>query len=317
MPICIIDGDLLCFKAAAANETRSIEATNKLTGKKMSFKHRTDMKESAQMFDLNIDDFDVKDVQQAEDISHALHTIKQMINNICETCKANKCEIYLSGDGNFRDELPLPQKYKGNREGMIKPLQLKEVKDYLINCHNAKVVKGEADDKIAMRQWESLKSKSKVIGCSTDKDSMGTDGWVYNWDKMKEPMFIKGLGDLYLDDKGKVRGHGNKWKYLQWIVGDSVDGLNPSYLAKVKFGEKGGYNLLKDLKTDKECWQAVYNLYEQWYPKPVTYTDQCGRLVENASHVDIAQVYFDAIHMQRFPDDRVDVAKIFEKMGIS
>ena len=313
-PIAVIDGDLLAFKASAANEVRSIKALHKPSGRSKIFKHRTELKQLIGD-KFPIEDFEIQDVQECEDVSFALHTVKQMIKNICDACGTDKFEIYLSGKDNFRDELELPQKYKGNREGLMIPLQLKEVKRYLIDVQKAEVVTSEADDKISMRQWEGLKAKQKVIGCSTDKDSMGTDGWVYNWDKMSEPMLVKGLGDLYLDDKGKVRGHGAKWKYLQWIVGDTIDGLNPCYLAGVKFGEKSGYKLLKDLQTDKECWQAVHDLYKSWYPQEINYVDQCGREVTK-DYLGVAQVYWDGIHMLRFDGDFVNVREVMQKMGI-
>ena len=41
----------------------------------------------------------------------------------------------LSGKNNFRDNLPLPSKYKGNREDMIRPLLLNDVKDYIKQYH--------------------------------------------------------------------------------------------------------------------------------------------------------------------------------------
>lgn len=232
-----------------------------------------------------------------------------------KTCGTDKYEIYLSGKDNFRDELPLPQRYKGNRSGLVKPLQLKEVMEYLKGVHKAEVVVGEADDKISMRQHDGIKTNTKIIGCSTDKDSMGTDGWVYNWDRMQEPMFVKGLGELALDEKGKVRGHGSKWKYLQWIVGDTIDGLNPCYLAGIKFGEKSGYKILKDLQTEQECWQAVHDLYKIWYPYEVEYVDQCG-INQVADYLKIAQMYWDGIHMLRFEGDFVNIREVMQKMGI-
>ncbi|WP_443698940.1 hypothetical protein [Pseudomonas sp.] len=313
-PICIIDGDLLAFKASAANETRGIIALHKPSGRTKSFKHRTELKETIGD-KFPIEDFDITDTQSAEDISHALHTVKRMIQGICEACGTDKYEIYLSGKDNFRDELPLPQRYKGNRAGLVKPLQLKEVMEYLKGVHKAEVVIGEADDKISIRQYEGIKEDIKVIGCSTDKDSMGTDGWIYNFDKMSEPMLVKGIGELYLDEKGKVRGHGSKWKYLQWIVGDTIDGMNPCYLAKVKFGEKSGYKLLKDLETEQECWRAVHDLYKKWYPVDVEYVDQCGRNVV-ADYLSIAQVYWDGIHMLRWEGDFVDIRGVMNKMGV-
>jgi hypothetical protein len=313
-PIAIIDGDLLAFKASAANETRGIIALHKPSNRNKAFKHRTEFKETiGDKFPL--EDFEITDTQTAEDISYALHTVKRMIQGICETCGTDKYEIYLSGKDNFRDTLPLPQRYKGNRSGLVKPLQLKEVMEYLKGVHKAEVVIGEADDKISMRQHDGIKTNTKIIGCSTDKDSMGTDGWVYNWDRMQEPMFVKGLGELALDEKGNVRGHGSKWKYLQWIVGDAIDGLNPCYLAKIKFGEKSGYKLLKDLQTEQECWQAVHDLYKKWYPAEVEYVDQCG-VNQVADYLKIAQMYWDGIHMLRFEGDFVNVREVMQKMEI-
>ncbi len=313
-PIAIIDGDLLAFKSSAANETRGIIALHKASGRSKTFKHRTELKETVGE-KFPIEDFEITDIQSAEDISYALHTVKRMIQGICETCETDKYEIYLSGKDNFRDELPLPQRYKGNRSGLVKPLQLKEVMEYLKGVHKAEVVIGEADDKISMRQHDGIKTNTKIIGCSTDKDSMGTDGWVYNWDRMQEPMFVKGLGELTLDEKGKVRGHGSKWKYLQWIVGDAIDGLNPCYLAGIKFGEKSGYKILKGLQTEQECWQAVHDLYKKWYPTEVDYVDQCG-VNQVADYLKIAQMYWDGIHMLRFEGDFVNIREVMQKMGI-
>lgn len=313
--ICVIDGDLLAFKSAAANETRSIEALHNPTGRTKVFKHRTEFKETIDLEKFPLDTFTITDKQEAADLSYALHTVKKMIEGICKVCKTDQYEIYLSGSDNFRDKLPLPSKYKGGREGLMRPLQLPEVKDYLINIHKAEVVTGEADDKISIRQYDGVKSKTKIIGCSTDKDSLGTDGWIYNWDTMEKPMLVKGLGELHIDDKGKVRGQGSKWKYLQWIVGDMIDGLNPCELAKVKFGEKGGYKALVDLQTDKECWQAVHDLYLKWYPESVEYIDQNG-VKCCADYLDIAQVYWDSIHMLRWEGDKVNIRDVMRRMGV-
>ena len=57
-PICIIDGDLLAFKASAANETRGIIALHKPSGRTKSFKHRTELKETIGD-KFPIEDFDI------------------------------------------------------------------------------------------------------------------------------------------------------------------------------------------------------------------------------------------------------------------
>lgn len=314
-PIAVLDGDLLAFKASAANETRSIEVTHIPTNRSRIFKHRTEFKETVDLDKFPSESFTITDKQEAAELSYALHTVKKMIEGICKVCKTDQYEIYLSGADNFRDKLPLPSKYKGNRDGLMRPLQLTEVKDYLINVHKAEVVIGEADDKISIRQYDGVKSKTKIIGCSTDKDSLGTDGWIYNWDTMEKPMLVKGLGELHIDDKGKVRGHGSKWKYLQWIVGDTIDGLNPCELAKVKFGEKSGYKALVDLQAEKECWRVVHDLYLKWYPESVEYIDQNGAKC-CADYLDIAQVYWDGIHMLRWEGDKVNIRDVMQKMKL-
>lgn len=313
--ICIIDGDLIAFKASAANETRTVQAKHEPSGRAKIFKHRTEFKQSVDTEKFPLESFTITDIQEANDISEALHTAKKMIESICKACHTDKYEIYLSGNDNFRDRLPLPSKYKGVREGLIRPLQLTEVKNYLIKHHNAVTVNGEADDMLSIRKYEGIQTNTKIIGCSTDKDDNGASGWSYNWDTMTEPMLIEGLGKLYLDEKGKVRGYGDKWKYFQWIVGDKIDGLNPCELAGIRFGDKGGYKALVDLETDEECWKAVHDLYLKWYPEPVNYVDQTG-VERNADYIDLAQVYWNGVHMLRWEGDNVDIRSKMKKLGL-
>jgi len=309
MTIAIIDGDLLSFKASAANETRLIKATHIPSKRTKEFKHRTEFKEFiGDSFPLS--DFEVVDVQKADNISYALHTVKQMINNIVSKCGTDKYEIYLSGSDNFRDTLPLPTKYKGNREGMLKPLQLREVKQYLIEKQGARVATGEADDVISTRQYEGLLRGEKIIGCSTDKDSYGTEGYIFNWDKMDKPFLVEGLGRLWEKDK-KIWGVGYKWKALQWICGDAIDGLKPTYLAGIKFGEKSAYNILKDLETEEQVNKAVHDLYLKWYPENKVFIDQCG-IQRDFNYLQIAQTYMDGVHMERWVGDRINLKEIWK-----
>jgi len=165
----VIDGDIISFRCAAANESRSIRVTHKVTGQVTEHAHRTAFKEHIRdKFEL--DEFDIEDVQTAEDISHAFHAINTTIDALKKSCEASAVEVYLSGKNNFRDELPLPTKYKSGRSN-TKPLQLQECRDYLQHKKHAIIVDNyEVDDKIAMRCFEGLKSKQKVIACTIDGD---------------------------------------------------------------------------------------------------------------------------------------------------
>lgn len=313
--IVAIDGDLIAFKAAAANEERTIEALHVPTGILKVFKHRTEMKKAIALENLLFEDFEITDVQTTEDISHALHTVKHMVQGIVEKAQAGSIEMYMSGDDNFRDTLPLPEKYKGNRDDTLRPVQLKEVREYLVKKYNAVIYHGEADDYLSIRQNEEKNTDVKLVVASIDKDTYGCDGWMLNWDKMEIPFFIEGLGKLWTDDKGKVWGVGFKWKCLQWTVGDSVDNLKPTFLCGVKFGEKSALKIFDPLETYADCIKAVANKYKEWYPEPVKYVDQCGNNVE-ASWIDLMQTYFLGIHMKRFESDTPSVRQMLVKIGM-
>lgn len=318
--IVAIDGDLIGFKSAAANEERTIEARHIPSGRVKTFKHRTEMKKEIDLEKFPLDEFEITDVQTCEDISHALHTVKMMVQGIVEKADADSIEMYMSGNDNFRDTLPLPEKYKGNRDDTLRPVQLKEVRDYLVKKYGAIIYHGEADDVISIRQYEGLQSEKtnkpyKLIAASIDKDTYGCDGWMLNWDKMDTPFLVEGLGKLWQDDKGKVWGVGFKWKCLQWIVGDSVDNLKPTFLAGVKFGEKTAFKILDPLESYDECIRAVANKYKEWYPEPVKYVDQCGRDIE-ASWLDLMQTYFLGIHMKRWEEDTPSVREMLVRIGV-
>jgi hypothetical protein len=313
--ILIIDGDILSFRCAAANESRSIRVTHKVTGQQTQHAHRTAFKEHIRG-SFEVDEFDVEDVQTCEDISHAYHAINTCIEAWMKSCDASSYEVYVSGDDNFRDSLPLPTKYKSNRTG-IKPLQLSDCREYLVKKYKAKIVHGrEVDDMLAQRCYEGLQQKIKTVAVTIDGDQQGVAGWMYNWTKMREPKLVTGLGEIELvKDNKDFDGYGRKFYYAQWVLGDATDCFKPCELAKKKFGVVAMYNLLKDCKTDKECVEAVYNQYKIWYPEPTTYTAWEGT-EHTKSVIEIMDMYAACAHMKRFEDDVFDTKKLLDKLEI-
>lgn len=314
--IAAMDCDEISYMVAAACETRTIKVTNTTNGECGNFKHRTELKKFLSGLDVPEGFFTIEDVQTTDELPNALHSVKMVISSYEGACRSDITELYISGKGNFRDALPLPTKYKSARADNLKPLLLDEIRKYLIEKRGAVVVNGmETDDKICERMWEGYKSGQKIIGCTRDKDACSNMGWLYNRDKMTEPEFIDGLGNLYIDGKNKVRGQGRKFGYLQWIIGDPTDSYNPSEVAKVKYGEKSGYKLLEPLQTDKECIQAIYDLYKTWYPAEVKYTDWQGNEVVTDA-IGMMQMYMDCYRMRRSKDDLVKVTDILTKLEI-
>ena len=313
--IVIIDGDTVAFRSAAMNERKTIKATHRATGRVKEFKHRTELKEAVgDKWDIS--DFDIEELQEADEIAYALGSAKATIKSICEACETTNYKVVLSGDTNFRLQLPLPTQYKSNRANMLRPLQLKEVRQYLVKFHAAEFSVGcEADDVLASWAYKGWKEGRLIIQASVDKDAYSNMGWLYNFVKPEGPLFIDGLGELHMDKWG-VKGTGRKWYYAQWLLGDGVDGYKPTDLCKARFGDKSVLKLLGDLKTDRDCIAAVAETYRKWYPEIVEYTAWDGT-PQRKDYVEIMQMYSDCCHMRRWENDRVIVKDVLTKLGIT
>lgn len=337
----ILDADSIAYKAAAANEVKSIKSTHIEKGVIEEWKNRTEFKAYLKTTDHTPDMYTITDHAEPKHISYAKSTVTSMIQKAQNHMRANKLEIYISGENNFRDFILLPQvyvqnnatqstiggRYKSNRDDTVRPILLKELRQWMIDDLGAIVVNDmEVDDMSAIRAYEGSKAGQVVIQYSSDKDACGCHGWLANPDKLTEaPRFITGLGELYQDEKGKVRGQGRMFLYYQILNGDSVDGYRPVDILdiktqkaggkKVTFGEVAAYKLLKDCTTDKECWQAIYSQYLSWYPEKLRYT-ACNDIDYDADALSIMQMYVDCAHMKRWKDDRIIVKDVLTRMEI-
>jgi hypothetical protein len=341
--ILILDADSIAYKAAAANESKSITTTHPVLGVE-HWDNRTKFRERLKSGTTTEDEYTIEDVQDPRHISYGQTLIKEMIKNTCQRAKVYKYEIYISGDNNFREVIPLPERYiqadgksstggqyKSNRDDTIRPVQLKALRQWMTDELGAIPVHDrEVDDISSIRAYSGYQARlvdkeaPKIIQATGDKDALGCTGWLFNQDKMTEPQLIQGLGELHREGKG-IKGTGRMFFYFQTLFGDKVDGYRPVDIAdiaqqkaggkKLQFGEVAAYNILKDLKSDKECWQAIYNTYKSWYPEPTVYTAWNGE-EHTKDAVDIMQLYVDCAHMQRFKDDRIICRQVLTKLGI-
>lgn len=333
----ILDADSIAYKAAAANEAKSVKLTHKTTGDVLEYDNRTAAKKAG----LDLEEYDVEDIQEPRHIQYAQTLVRDMIKNYKNKIGIQNAEIYISGDGNFRDDIPLPAKhvvtfgkyagkatiggrYKSNREDSIRPVQLKALRQWMIDELGAIVVNGqEVDDMSSIRAYAGAKAKVKIVQNTEDKDALGCTGWLYNPAKDTEPRYISGFGELHREKSG-VKGTGRLWFYYQVLYGDSVDGYHGVDLAKIKadkegwqlqFGEVAAYNILKDAPDDKTALKYVYDTYLSWYPEPVTYTAWDGKEYTKDA-CDIMQMYIDCAHMRRWEGDRIDCRAMLTKLGI-
>lgn len=171
----------------------------------------------------NLSDEDLKVLQHELDYTgHALGNAKQVLNEICSKFRGEP-RGFLSGDGNFREQVATILPYKGNRP-QRKPKYYKELRHYLIDFHGVELVHGrEADDALATAQW-AAKDRSTVI-CTIDKDLDMVPGWHYNW--VKNEVYDVSLA------------YANMRLFYQMLEGDLTDNIpgirnvGPKTIAKL------------------------------------------------------------------------------------
>lgn len=153
-------------------------------------------------------DEECKEILANEDyLRYALANVKTVILDIVDLFQGDKV-LYLTGPGNYRDDIATIQPYKGNRDTTHKPKYYKEIKEYLVNKWGAVVVEGrEADDALGCDQWNAERDTTVIV--SIDKDLDNIPGWHYNWRK-KEVYYVD-------DEEADIKF------WTQALTGDATD----------------------------------------------------------------------------------------------
>ena len=319
--VALIDLDTPVYAAASAVTTRSVLVTHEPTQKKKEFSTRTEFKEmlkSKNKLD-KLDDYSFLDQQESEPIENACQVLKTMIKKIVDQVQPDEVQYYISGIGNFRDNIELPVRYKSGRVNMLRPPHLADVRKFATGKFKASVCNGqEPDDAIIINGYAVKQSGNKPVLVSVDKDSLAYSGlYIFNQDKPElGEVLLPELGSLWIDEKNKVRGNGFLWYCLQVGIGDKTDTFCPTDLCKAKFGEKSAYKLLKDCKSEKEALESVLLQYKKWYPEPVTYTAWNG-IEYTKDYVEIAQMYHKCARMMTHEFDDLNFIEFCKQYGVT
>lgn len=327
MSIAIVDGDFIKYTAGFVSEKRTIRVTNKLTGEELSFNNRTEFcgrggkvggwlaeYNSDKETPLMVDDFSIVDVQVAEPEGCSKSTARKMLRGYLENSGADSYIGYIGKGDSFRVGQSTIWKYKGSRENLLKPKNIGAIEKCLIEEFGFHIIQGiESDDMCVMQAY---KNPDKFI-IGVDKDYYGCPVRFYNINKPQEGIIdCDCFGELHLNDKGEVKGHGRMFLYFQVAYGDDSDeykanSANPSY----KFGEKSAYKALKDCKTDKEALAALVGVYKQIYPEPKVITGWRGdRLLVDWFYV--MNENFNMARMLRFDNEVVNLKTVLERYGL-
>lgn len=317
--ILILDGDSIAYRCSATSEERSIQVRDSLTGITKEYKTRTEFKKSMLEEDKEITDiYEIFDVQRPKLLSHCLKTINQHVDRIIQEVKPDELRIFTGERNNFRLDLPLPSRYKGNREGNIRPVHLKEAKEHLIYKYNATEAVGkEVDDECCIVAYNALEKGHKPVMYFYEKDQYQLDGITLLYDN-EEFVYeeVPVLGNLRLEKGKTVKGLGLKFLAFQWICFDRVDNYCAYDLSSVKFGEKSAYNVLNGLETEKDVLLAVIKKFMTFYPKPFSYKDWSGKEHNDVDWKDMLLMYYRCARMMRHQKDKLDARELFMQYDI-
>ena len=151
-------------------------------------------------------------------------------------------EVYITGKNNFRNNIAVTHKYKGNRKDAEKPLHLADIRQHLMTKYNAIISAGEeADDLISK---EATKIGPKVVIASADKDMLQLAAYHFNFNRneWKTVDAIEGL----------------QFFYTQILTGDNADNIKGLYRVGPKKAEK----ILKGITEERELWNTVVKAYD-------------------------------------------------------
>jgi hypothetical protein len=172
----------------------------------------------------------------------------------------------------FRHLLAKDKPYKFGR-AEVKPYHFKNLVNHAMSEYEHVIDETglEADDRMCLYQHNA--PPLTTIICSRDKDLRQCKGLHYSWEcgvqRSIGPLIVDHLGVLTAKNEKerltikpkpllKVFGTGAKWLYYQMIVGDAVDNIG----GLKKGGPVTAYELLKNCKTERECFEKVRDRYK-------------------------------------------------------
>lgn len=154
---------------------------------------------------------------EGEPISHTFRLLNNGIEKILKDTEADEYDVYIAGQGNFREDVAITQGYKANRVSP-RPTTYEECREFLRSNWNATMIDGiEVDDKVSIELYQDYLAngadpdKCQVILSSPDKDLKNTPGWHYN-PRTRQTSFIT--------EKQALRHF-----YWQVLCGDNTDNI--------------------------------------------------------------------------------------------
>lgn len=182
--------------------------------------------------------FSSNDVEESIAVSRLEQTMVELCMNLdCEDYKG-----FLTGKGNFRDELAVTAPYKGQRISE-KPVHFQALRCHLVTSWGFTVVNGiEADDAVGIAAYALPEDETIMV--HIDKDLNQFRGWHYNYRKQQK---------YYVSEfEGLVAF------YTQILTGDRIDNI----IGLKGIGPVKAKKILADCTNETELYKAVLKAYD-------------------------------------------------------
>lgn len=170
--------------------------------------------------------------------------------------KCDDYKAYITGKGNFRNDIAVTAPYKGNRKDMKRPKHYEAIRKHLVDLGATQVEGMEADDAIAI---EATANGGFIV--SIDKDLDQIPGHHYNFVKHEEYFVTEEQGLLNF--------------YKQILTGDRVDNI----MGIKGIGPVKADKLLAKCKTEKEMFDVCVKAYNDNGEDGVLRTTENGKLL--------------------------------------
>jgi hypothetical protein len=172
----------------------------------------------------------------------AVSRLEQTMTELCMDLDCDDYKGFLTGKGNFRNDIAVTVPYKGQRVAE-KPIHYQALRDHLVNSWGFEVVQGiEADDAVGIAAYAVPEDESIMV--HIDKDLNQFRGWHYNYRK-KEKYHV-------------TEFEGLKSFYTQILTGDRIDNI----VGLKGIGPVKAKRILEECTNENELYQAVLKAYE-------------------------------------------------------
>ena len=261
----LIDGDVLVYESSfGAQRNRYTVYVD--GGDTRSFNNAKERDAWLKPLGLQPEAYRVEKHLDVLDEHAALAICRNKLTALCEKLKADSYHLYLTGKGNFREEVATLAPYKGNRADVEKPVHFAACRGWFENDKHCTVTVGqEADDAIGIASyahWESQASTTTIIIASIDKDLRQLPGNHYEWHTEAKFRISEDAAD--------------RWFWLQMLMGDKADNIpGIKGLGDVKAAKLLDGMGTRQHRADQVTLQYIKQYGEQWKP----WADEVGALL--------------------------------------